>query len=107
MSSIFDIEKKITPEWLKENGWFKTPSMTVDRNPWWSKTFDGLRPNGGTLDIRFSYNDETQEVIYMLGFPYQTMHTEDVTDIELFIKIQLKNFKPIQTLYGTRYLQKQ
>lgn len=103
MSSILDIERGITTEWLKENGWLKTPSFTRDRNPWWAKTLNGLSSNGGTRDIVFAYNDESMVIHYRKGFPYPEMNIADTLDIEMFIKTQLKNYIPIQYL-GRTYL---
>ena len=103
MSSILDIERGITTEWLKENGWLKTQSFTRDRNPWWTKTLNGLSSNGGTLDIVFAYNDESMVIHHRKGFPYPEMNIDDTLDIEMFIKTQLKNYIPIQYL-GRTYL---
>lgn len=105
MSSILDIERGITSEWLKENGWLKTPSLTRDRNPWWIKTFNGLSSNGGTRDIRFAYNDEDMKILLMKD-PYPEMITDNTTDIEVFIKTQLENYIPIQYLGSTYLMEK-
>ena len=104
--SILDIEKKITPEWLKENGWLKTPSFTRDRNPRWTKTFNGLSSNGGTRDIVFAYNDETMNIHHRKGFPYPEMNVIDMSDIEIFINTQLDNLIPIQYLGSTYLMEK-
>ena len=106
MSSILDIERGITPEWLKENGWMKTPSFTRDRNPWWTKTFDCLSSNGGTRDVVFAYNDESMVIDHMKGFPYPEMNVIDTSDIEVFIKTQLENYIPIQYLGSTYLMEK-
>lgn len=106
MISILDIERGVTQEWLKENGWLKTPSFTRDRNPWWTKTFNGMTSNGGTCDIRFAYNDETMNIHQMKGFPYPEMDVEDTTDIKLFIETQLKNYTEIQYLGRTYLMEK-
>lgn len=106
MSSILDIERGITPEWLKENGWVKTPTFTTGRNPWWTKSFNGLSFNGGTRDIMFAYNDETMNIHQMKGFPYPEMDVEDTTDIKLFIETQLENYTEIQYLGRTYLMEK-
>lgn len=106
MSSILDIERGITPEWLKENGWLKTPSFTMDRNPWWTKTLNGMTSNGGTRDIVFAYNDETMVIDHIKGFPYPEMNVDDISDITLFIKTQLKNYTEIQYLGRTYLMEK-
>lgn len=106
MSSILDIERGITTEWLKENGWMKTPSFTRDRNPWWIKTFNGLSSNGGTRDIKFAYNDEDMQICLMNRVPYPDMIVDNTMDIEVFIKIQLENYIPIQYLGSTYLMEK-
>lgn len=106
MSSILDIERGITPEWLKENGWVKSLSFTRDRNPWWTKTFKGLSSNGGTRDIVFAYDDEAMVINYTKGFPYPEMDVEDISDIEIFIKTHLENYTPIQYLGSTYLMEK-
>ena len=107
MSSILDIERVITPEWLKEEGWIKTPSFTRDRNPWWTKNFNGLTSNGGTRDIVFAYDDESMVIHHVKGFPYPEMNIDDISDIKLFIKTQLeKNYTPIQYLGRTHLMEK-
>lgn len=106
MSSILDIERGITPDWLKEEGWIKTPSFTRDRNPWWTKNFNGVTSNGGTRDIVFAYNDETMNIHHRKGFPYPEMNVIDMSDIEIFIKTQLENYIPIQYLGSTYLMEK-
>ena len=105
--SILDTEKRITPEWLKENGWLKTPSFTKDRNPWWTKKFLGLTSNGGSRDIVFAYNDEEMIMHHVNRFPYPEMNVDDTLDIETFIKTQLeKNYTPIQYMGRTHLMEK-
>lgn len=106
MSSILDIERGITPEWLKENGWVKSLSFTRDRNPWWTKTFKGLSSNGGTRDIVFAFDDESMVINYVKGFPYPEMDVEDISDIEIFIKTQLKDYTEVQYLGRTYLMEK-
>ena len=103
MSSILDIERGITPEWLKGEGWIKTPSLTAERNPYWTKTFNGMTSNGGTRDIVFAYNDESMVIHHMKGFPYPEMNVDDISDIKLFIETQLENYTEILYL-GRIYL---
>lgn len=106
MSSILNTERRITPEWLKENGWLKTPQLTRDRNPWWTKTFNGLTSNGGTRDIVFAYNDESMIIHHAKGFPYPEMNVDDTFDIETFIKTRLEDYAPIQYLGRTYLMEK-
>ena len=106
MSSIFDIDKIITRDWLVNEGWIKTMSFTEERNPWWTKIFKGLTSNGATRDINFAYNDETNELIHMKGFPYPKIDVETVCDVEVFISSQLKNYRPIQYLNETYLIEK-
>lgn len=91
--SLLSLDKEITNEWLKENGWIKTEQLTPSRNPWWTKLFVGRTPNGGTKDLRFAYNDETNEINYMVGFPYPAATAKDTDDVNIFINESLKGEK--------------
>ena len=106
MSSILDIERGVTQKWLKENGWLKTPSFTRDRNPWWTKKFNGMTSNGGTRDIVFAFDDESMVINCVKGFPYPEMDVEDISDIEIFIKTQLKDYTEVQYLGRTYLMEK-
>jgi hypothetical protein len=102
---VFDIDNKITPQWLQDNNWIKTPSLVSSRNPWWNKHFNGMSSNGGTFEITFAYNDEDGTVLYMRGFPYPSITTVSICDIELFIKNQLEGHRKIQYMGRTYFME--